>query len=343
MNHVASIPLVNLYVIFLRENLRRVIGESGLPLWPNGKRCAIALSHDVDAPVKYPLFQNFRFPRNPRSLFDKRFLLGVVRDLRGYCHDDNPDDYWLFEQIVEEESRYGFKSTFFFASESVLDQIGTPEDVSYDISRPRFRDLFDQLEAADFEIGLHASYAASEDVSHFVRQKRKLERQCKSKVTGLRHHYWHLGGDLNRCLRMHEDAGFSYDSSISFNSEIGFRRNVALPFFPYDGDTNSPTKCLELPPFCMDGALFYNSHGVGEAVEKLMSQVKILGKCEGFGAIDWHARTSFPGNREYRDWGETYIRVLRALSKDEGIWVAPMRDICSWMNQRRNTLSKITV
>ena len=66
------------------------------------------------------------------------------------------------------------------------------------------------------------------------------------------HHYWHMGKNIDKTLEMHEYADFEYDSSIAYNEEIGFRRNVAYPYYPWIESMNRSLNILQLPVFCMD-------------------------------------------------------------------------------------------
>jgi hypothetical protein len=79
---------------------------------------------------------------------------------------------------------------------------------------------------------LHASYNAYAAAEWFVYEKEKLEEVAQAKIKGLRPHYWHIGRDQHKTLRFHEATGFGYDSSIAFNDHIGFRMDIALPYYP---------------------------------------------------------------------------------------------------------------
>ena len=47
------VPIVNRYVEALAEIVKHRLGVHPKPLWPDGKRFALALTHDVDAPMKH--------------------------------------------------------------------------------------------------------------------------------------------------------------------------------------------------------------------------------------------------------------------------------------------------
>ena len=59
-----------------------------------------------------------------------------------------------------------------------------------------------------FEIGLHASYNAYRSADHFAEERSLLAKAAASQVNGLRHHFWHMGRDIEHTLSYHEQAGF---------------------------------------------------------------------------------------------------------------------------------------
>ena len=335
---LSRLPLVNAYVLFFRDWISNNLSKKPLPLWPEGKRCAIGLSHDVDKPIKYPLLKNSRLRKKPSLIIRPGYLARLSLSCAKYLIDKSRDDYWAFNEIVNSESELGLKSTFFFATESLFDKHGTMRDVQYDIESPRFQEAFESIKRSGSEIGLHAGYAAYLDKGRFAKQKERLEQLSGVKLRGLRHHCWHLGPDEERTFRMHEASGFEYDASLAFNDSLGFRRNVAMPFSPYDTGLKRELVCLQLPNFCMDANVFGSQKEPPATVDDVIEFVKIVKKYEGVGVIDWHARTSYPKGREYREWGEGYQRIIKSLADDRDIWTTNLADISGWILKRRGSL-----
>ncbi len=342
LNSLANVPIVNIYIRHLKRSIEEITGKIGIPLWPTGKQCAIILSHDVDRPVKYPLLFNFQIPKNIRIYTSPSFYLNYYRDLKKYIRDKNPNDFWLFNEIMKEESERGFKSTFFFCSSNYYSKEGSPYDVQYDINRPEFDEIFQRIVSNGFEIGLHAAYDSHKEIEYLKAQMYELSKRSKSKIKGLRHHYWMLGSNEDNTLKMHSAAGFLYDCSLAFNYDLGFRRNVALPFYPYDSLTERPINCLQVPTFCMDGSLMYDSSDHDLAISRISPFIEELARIGGLGAIDWHVRTSYPKNEEYLSWGKVYLSILDLLAIDPRIWVTNMSSVESWISSRRNYLARST-
>jgi peptidoglycan/xylan/chitin deacetylase (PgdA/CDA1 family) len=337
--NIAHIPIVNLYVLFLKSLFEKKFSLSGIPLWPEKKRCAIGLSHDVDTPDRYAILRNIHFPRKKKLKEIISYYALVARKYPRYLICNNHDDFGLFDEIMEEERKYHYKSTFFFASMNRFGDWGSI-DVLYDINRPYFKKIFKDIIDNGFEIGLHASYNAHKKIGCLIQEKETLSETAKIEVGGLRHHYWHLGKDKEKVLKMHEDAGFAYDSSIAFNEELGFRRNVAFPYYPWDSKNMQKINCLQLPVFCMDGHLFYRPMEIDDAVDRVLKYVETIKHYNGLGIIDWHVRTSYPKNKEFRKWGEAYINIIKKLSKEKDIWVTNLGEIISWWKQREDRISQ---
>jgi hypothetical protein len=324
-------PIVNEYVAFLGRLLRERLGVSGRPRWPAGRVAAIGLSHDVDLPDRYAFLAHsvrpWRLRRSPRTYLRTTLRLAAQR-----THDRHPYDDWLFEPVMASEAKLGFRSTFFFAAVPFHSSVGAPEDVAYDIAQPRFRRAFRSIDEAGFEVGLHASYRAHQDAARFAAERSRLAALAGAPIAGVRHHYWQLGPDPAATLRAHEQAGFRYDSSIAFNDHVGFRRSVALPFRPFDPVLGRPLHTVQLPTFCMDGNLFYESNDVEAAVRAVDGLVERIAATGGMGSIDWHIQTSHPVNRAFRSWGVAYQEILAQLAARSDLWVTSLGEIADWVS-----------
>jgi hypothetical protein len=180
-----------------------------------------------------------------------------------------------------------------------------------------------------FEIGLHSSYESRGSSALLKEEKERLEEVIGADCLGIRHHAWHIGNPPWETLHMHTLAGFKYDSSIAFNDEPGYRLGVALPFHPwYEAE---PLDMIEVPVGIMDGALFYQEGmNVDRAIAIISSAIDSLKIHKGVMAIDWHNYTSYPGNRQYRMWGDTYLELLKLLRSDLDLWVGSFQEFLSF-------------
>ncbi|MEI8334575.1 MAG: hypothetical protein WCH74_12115 [Chloroflexota bacterium] len=334
---LGDLPIVNAYVAYFERLVRGRLGLEGRPRWPEGRRAAIGLSHDVDQPDKYAmlecLLRPWRLRGRPRSA-----IRWTAELARARLRDRAPRDWWLFDEVMDSEARRGLSSTFFFAPTTFHSTRGTRLDVAYDVSAARFRPVFRAMREGGFEVAMHAGYRAHEHARWLIAERRRLSDAAGSEIRGIRHHYWHLGPDIEATLRSHEQAGFAYDSSLAFNDHLGFRRSVALPFHPFDPVLHRPLRTLQLPSFCMDGNLFHASTDVDPAVAAVSDMIERIVDGGGIGTIDWHIQTSYPGNREFRVWAVAYQAILDMLAGRQDIWVTDLGAIERWVSCRAAAL-----
>lgn len=336
---VGQRAVVNRYLEVLRVLVERELGLVGEPRWPDGRQGAIALSHDVDRPVKWGALRGFGAARRPALRHLPLYSVKVAWTAWQRLKAGERDDFWLFEPLVEAEAERGFRSTFLFATTPAFASRGTPDDVYYDIAWPRFAPVFELLADRGFEIGLHAGYDAHRSLERLVGERDRLSLYTGLPIRGLRHHFWHLGKNEAATLRLHEEAGFAWDASMAFNDHPGFRRAVALPFHPWDAAMGRPISTLQLPTVCMDGTLFRGGRSVEIATAEVAGLIDEVVATGGFGALDWHVRTSLPLNREFHAWGETYVATLDRLAADDRVWVTSLDAASRWVEERRRRIA----
>ncbi len=337
LNDIGDFPIVNVYANHLAECIEKFLLVKPLPLYPKGKKACILLTHDVDNPDKYDSIYTYRLlPKKltfNQFLRHYRFFFGTLKNL---IFDKQRNENWNFDKIMEAEKKYDFSSTFFFATKFQQSKTGHLLDVPYDLNKKKYKRLIQKLIKSEHSIGLHASYNAYLSKHQFSEEKINLEKHTHLKIDGLRHHYWHLGRDINQTLLLHEKIGFKYDSSLAFNDHIGFRYNTALPFYPYIKECERAISVLQIPMFCMDGNLFYRENMTTSLALEIIDQyIKTIIKNNGVGAIDWHVNTSYPGGETFKVWGETYLKILDLLNKHSEIWVTNTEKFEEWWTKGR--------
>ncbi len=322
-------PVVNGYLLLLRRWLEQRVGRrTRRPLLREGKRCLIALTHDVDLPVD---------PGDPRH--DLRLALGALR--RGVRRRASAEHalrrvaragislarregrHWVFPEVLREEASHGFSSVFFFAATTRYDPLGHALDVGYDCRAPRFRRLMGQLRDGGAEIGLHIGFLADGDPTFIERERHTIEESAGSAVLGSRHHFF-MPHPFWETLNAHGLAGLRYDTSVGFNESPGYRLGVALPLHPWNPEMDRPVSAAQIPTFAMDAALFTEPGTRAEdAVARVAHLVEELKRAEGVAALDWHEYTSWPGCRSYAEWGRAYVEILAMLAADPEVDVQP--------------------
>jgi hypothetical protein len=267
--------------------IRRVFESLGRPAlrWPweaAAPGVAFSFTHDVDYP------QIIRWIEVPRTLLHlkARQAWGVAR---------RSQHFWKFQDWVKLARKYGARPTFYFMARqgSLLKFLrGTP-DALYDVRDVAFRELFAELRDAGCEIGLHASYWSFRSAELIRLERDHLAAVAQVKVSGNRHHYWHLDpDDPNETLRRHELAGFDYDSSLGLEYYPGWRRGVCHPFRPYHAGERRFIDTVQVPPTWMDDH-FLRRRQVNRIADPHVAARALLGTARALGGtcvVDYHAR-----------------------------------------------------
>lgn len=311
---------------WLADLLRRYGCPPGLPRWPHGATLAAACGHDVD------------YPEVVRWLEPLRVLLRQGGRGLGAALDvaSGRRAHWHFRSWMELESRIGARSAFYFVARqgSLWEYATGLPDPFYDVQAPHFRALFQELSAAGWEIGLHASYRAYTDRALLAAERARLAAASHQPIDGNRHHYWHLDPlQPEQTLLMHEQVGFRYDASLTHNRYLGWRRSSVWPFFPWHRRLRREIRTLQLPTGWMDDHLFGQKRfNPGDRYALLSELRETVTKQSGLLLVDVHDYVYddklFPG------WAATYRELWEELAARGRVWFATPAAIAEHWLQR---------
>lgn len=316
----------------LRKSLIKLGCPAPLPRWPYGRRAAACFSHDVDYPEVVRWLE-------PLRIFQRqgwRGLSAALSVVTGSRH------HWHFMPWVELEKGLNIRSAFFFVARqgSLLKYAAGTPDPFYDIQSDRFRKLFKNLADEGFEIGLHSSYRAFESREKFADEKRLLEAVSGQEIWGNRHHYWHLNPDNpESTLRLHEQIGLKYDTSLIHERYVGWRRGLAWPFFPFHQKERRELKTLQIPTAWMDDQLFgYRQDNPGDALEILRALADNTAEQGGCLLTDVHNYVFddvlFPG------WANAYRYLCEYLIARSDFWIDTPGQIARHWIQRYHSITE---
>jgi hypothetical protein len=298
------------------------------PRWPHGKRAAACLSHDVDYPEVIRWVEPMRILRR-QGLGGLPAIESVISGAR---------THWHFSSWVRLEQQFNARSAFFFAARkgSLREFVLGKPDPFYDIQSDRFAPVFRQLSAEGFEVGLHSSYCAFDNVYVFATEKARLERASGQEVHGNRHHYLHLKpGAPESTLLMHERIGFRYDASLYHDRYVGWRRGLTWPYFPFHQVLRRELRTLQISTAWMDDQLFgFQSENPGDRMDILKNLAATAYEQGGCICVDVHDYVYddvlFPG------WRMAYTDLLEHLATCSDFWIAtPMEVTEYWINRGR--------
>jgi len=314
------------------------------PRWPEGRRFALCLTHDVDGVSSRNHGRRFlrRLSRVVRASGPKQFaafqaLGSLYRLASGIAQ---PDRLGRFEEWTKLEASHGFRSTWYFLPSDykrvhVYDMDYTYDDVvTFAGSEMRVSRMMKAIHEAGGEIGLHGSYLSASDATLLANQRRQVEGAVGQPVRSIRQHY--LRYDARHTPAAQAKAGFQSDSTQGFNTTIGCRAGTCFPYRVWDHETDSATDVLEIPMNIMDVALLRISSGNAEkaltrAIE-FMDRVAELGGCL---TLNWH-----PNLIDRQPFLKMYEVLLQEAAARKA-WGCSAIELTDWWNARERRINRV--
>ena len=298
--------------------------------WPEGKRFALCLTHDIDIVLDYPWLERWRAIRamgwrrhDKRALFAMSMAKQWAKRMAavGRGASTPPLETWM-----EEEGKHGFKSSYLFMADPKA--APTWEDgyyrygdrIDFEGKRRTVGEAMRLIAERGWDVGLHASCEAHVSAELLAAEKAAVEVASGVPCTSVRQH--HLMFDIRSTPRAQADAGLTADSTVGSNTETVFRCGTGLPFPMWDVEADEALPILQIPLVVQDIALMEAMAGdvdlaVGRCVE-LMERVARVG---GALTLLWHNHFR-PGSPEHR----CYAAVLEEAAA-RGAWGCSMRDL----------------
>jgi len=296
-----------------------------VPAWPDGRKFAVFLSHDVD------LWRKRTARQFAKELLRGPWRLGQIA--RAFCR--GPDPWSDLDAIADLEERRGMHSTFFvLAGRPDLVADGVRVVNSYQARPEEVRATLRRLAARGWEVGLHGSFGSFRSAEALAAERRDVEALCGEPVLGCRQHF--LRFERPATWRAQAEAGLHYDATLGYHDTDGYRAGFSFPFSPpvHGGERGGGDflPLLELPLVVMDGALLERQGLDAEAAWRRLACH--LERTEADGAmlgLLWH-NTHFcdldaPGYRG------VYERALDWI-REHGGWGASGREISEWWRSR---------
>lgn len=294
-------------------------GELGIDL-PEGTRFGVCLTHDID---HLGLTEHFvdGFLLRYLVFIMRRDLLARFRPLRalrmlaGAVAAPVGRDPWnVIDDLLEEETRAGFSSTWFAAVRPGL-------GIAY---RPsRIREVVRRIAKAGPEVGLHGQSA--DDAGALAAEANTLGEWIGTPVRGLRMHYLRL---TEAVIEGMQRADIRYEASVMN------RRDLAPERHALDAPRRLREKILEIPLHVMDSTLF-SPTGLGldrdEAVgycRRLMARAAESGRVV---TINLHPNNFSDQNPDCRAW---YRILLADLRDRQDVFVTDMRGLVARVKNR---------
>lgn len=298
--------------------------------WPDGRRWAVAVTHDLDVVDIWPAFTALRlaelarkgqFGRVARVLGAAALSVGRNPVRRG------------IQQLLEAERVRNVVSTWFVLCGTPT--LGTMRagDLTYRPEGRGARSAIAAFQGRGCEINLHGSFETSDRHAAFAEQRRRLVELSKSPVLGVRQHFLRMRP--GQTMRGMSEAGFRFDSTWGFPDRNGFRLGVADVIPAWDGAGERALDLEEAPVIWMDRALSKYA-GVEDPETWIEEGAALARACREVGGLwvgVWHPNLTPPLG--FPDAPEAFTALLDRLLVDAP-HVASLGALVEWRVARRS-------
>ncbi|WP_447071811.1 polysaccharide deacetylase family protein [Shewanella indica] len=276
-----------------------VLGQVIQKVWPNvplkQHSFSMKVSHDVDAPSMFGFAQPKQFLRNMAvSLIKHKNLKSTIVApwvrLNSSQRLHPADPYNTVDWLMEVSEAYNLTSAFYFICGHTSNM-----DADYEPEHPAIRDLMRRIHERGHEIGLHPSYGTYQR-PEFIQQEAERLRQVmqeegiQQEKLGGRMHY--LRWEHPITLQAWNDAGMTYDSTLSYADLPGFRCGTCFEYPAYNPLTDKLLQIRIRPLVVMECTIIADRYmGLGYGVEAENKFTELKDKCRkvnGCFTLLWH-------------------------------------------------------
>lgn len=295
-----EVPLVDKWVLMLKNELEKQFGN--IAASPPAFQCISTV--DIDVAYLYKGIVPYRQLRKlAKSVLLLRFGKAAEQlRVRSKKLRDPYDTYDYLHRITRNVTLKYF----------ILSGGHTEHDQALPINGNEMRSLLRSL-AAKHEVGLHPSYASSEQDQLIPLEKQQLEAVTGSRIISGRQHFlrFRLPHTMNVLIR----SGIGHDYSMAYSGIAGFRASTAHPFYFYDLEQNHATPLVLYPTCVMDVTLRYNLgltvHAAQNKIEQLMQEVK---QVNGLFISIWH-NSNLSHTDGWMPWKEVFEKIHTLASQ----------------------------
>ena len=320
-------PVVMEYLHLLHQALNTLCEPDQMqpvpiPFWPDGKKFAVCLTHDVHTVKRWSLASVGAEVRRCAGL-----VLKHIQPVRGFsrlAHStlsvikrENPVAPHL---LLEQEKRYGYSSSFYL----MTGNSSSFDPPLYGSDKESFKHAIDAIEQRGGEVGLHPSFNTYNRPDQMAAEMARLEQLVNGSIVGCRQH--DLRFEHPTTWRHQEAAGLTYDSTLYFAEKTGFRAGWSMPFRPYDPDLDARMRIWELPLTVMDGTLRdYERLDPEKGFESISAILDTVKRVNGLFVMLWH--NDFGAATPA--WAPIYERLLEKVSSSQA-YVGNGKQILDW-------------
>ncbi len=195
---LASKPVVDFLETLLFNAILIGCHEQNIPLvqksyWPEGKKFAVCLTHDVDEIKK-----TYQWISHPAKFLARRNFSGLKGQFSAFMQKiRGKEPYDTYDDIIRIEHDLGVKSTYFILKESGNASLFSKKTWylygrNRSLQSPEMRALIQRLKSNNDEVAIHGSYFSYKNPALLNEEKQELEQLINEKVLGTRQHNLNL-------------------------------------------------------------------------------------------------------------------------------------------------------
>ena len=324
------VPVLQRYAAQLRAAVQAVADRRPVRLlapWPDGRRWAAAITHDLDVVAGWPVFTLLRVAELVRGGNVARAgrVLGAAARAIGH----NPVLAGV-RALLEVERAAGLPATWFVLCGTPTPATWLQGDLTYTPESHSTRRLLDEITQAGHEIGLHGSFATTLDADRLRDERERLGRLIGGAPAGVRQHFLRMRPGRTQAAM--QAAGFGYDATYGFPDRNGLRLGVAdsVPAWLGDGAATLET----VPLVWMDRALskYRRVEDPNTWTADALALSTTCRDVEGLWVGLWHP--NLVAALGYPDATDAWRRLLASLAAETPFWGTVGR-IVDWRRARR--------
>jgi hypothetical protein len=296
-NKIHHLPIVDIWLLKLREALQRQFPSFSIPLRP---LTPIMPTIDIDNPWEIQhLAPSFQWAKLVKNVLIGKWKKSIQLFNTIARSQKDPFDY--YEMLIQSLQHFPETKFFFLLSNSAY------PDNNRHLGHPAFQEKLHQVKKY-FKVGIHPSVSSNSNMESLKTEFQAFEKLTDEKANTSRQHYL--------CLRFPETysnlikLGIRQDFSMGYHDICGFRAGSCRPFLWFDLNNETSTE-LTLNPFqWMDVSLNnYLQLKPGEAIQLIRSLKEEVKKVRGMVSFIWH-NSSFDQNSGWNDWSRVYEESL---------------------------------
>ncbi|WP_180074658.1 polysaccharide deacetylase family protein [Acinetobacter sp. YH12116] len=213
------------------------------------------VSHDVDSPSPYAfkswgevlrIMIGHLVKRHDMKAFIETFWIKFAT--KEQLHEYDPHN--TFDWLMQQSNANNLTSAFYFICGGTTDK-----DAEYTLAHPVIQKLMQHIHQNGHEIGLHPSYATYQAPELIQQEADNLRYACEQAgidqtTFGGRMHY--LRWEHPTTLQAWENAGMSYDSTLSYADRPGFRCGTCFEYPAFNPMTQQSLNIRIRPLIAME-------------------------------------------------------------------------------------------